>query len=191
MNCAHCAREIGDDAAYCADCGAAQGEDTRASATTRLERSSTDRQVAGVCGGLAVYLGVDPALVRILWVVLSIVPGAILFGVLAYLAAWLLIPEASGDGVTSTRRRLTRSRTDVKLAGVCSGLAEHFDVDPTLVRLVWAVLTIFPGAIVCGIIAYVVAWLVMPVSAMPSAPLAAPPPPAAPPTPAETANQTT
>ena len=191
MNCAHCAREIGDDAAYCAYCGAAQGEDTQTTATTRLERSSTDRQVAGVCGGLAVYLGVDPALVRILWVVLSIVPGAILFGVLAYLAAWLLIPEASGDGVTSTRRRLTRSRTDVKLAGVCSGLAEHFDVDPTLVRLVWAVLTIFPGAIVCGVIAYVVAWLVMPVSAMPSAPLADPPPPAAPPTPAETANQTT
>jgi phage shock protein PspC (stress-responsive transcriptional regulator) len=79
----------------------------------------------------------------------------------------------------------------VKLAGVCSGLAEHFDVDPTAVRLVWAVLTIFPGAIVCGVIAYVVAWLIIPVSTAPSAPLAAPPPPSAPPTPAETANQTT
>ena len=191
MNCAHCAREIGDDAAYCAYCGAAQHEDARVSGTTRLKRSCTDRHVAGVCGGLAVYLSVDPALVRILWVVLSIVPGAILFGVLAYLAAWLLIPDASGDGATTTRRRLTRSRTDVKLAGVCSGLAEHFDVDPTVVRLVWAVLTIFPGAIVCGVIAYVVAWLIIPVSTMQSPPLAAPPPPAAPPTPPETANQTT
>jgi phage shock protein C len=109
MNCAHCAREIGDDAAYCAYCGAAQHEDARSSGTTRLERSSTDRQVAGVCGGLAVYLSVDPALVRILWVVLSIVPGAIFFGVLAYLAAWLLIPDTAGDGATTTQRRLTRS----------------------------------------------------------------------------------
>ena len=113
------------------------------------------------------YLGVDPALVRILWVVLSIVPGAILFGLIAYLAAWLLIPEATiASAAIATRRRLTRSRTDRKLAGVCGGLAEYFEVDSTPVRLLWVVLTIFPGAIVCGVVAYVVAWLVMPVAAV-------------------------
>ena len=180
MNCPRCAREIGDDSAYCAYCGAAQrGEGAGTARTRRLERSVTDRQIAWVCGGFGVYLGLDSTLVRILWIVLSVVPGAILFGLIAYLAAWLLIPEATIDSAaTATRRRLTRSRTDRKLAGVCGGLAEYFDVDSTPVRLVWTVLTIFPGAIVCGVIAYVVAWLVMPAAAVTLEATAAPPPPA-------------
>ena len=179
MNCAHCAREIGDDSAYCAYCGGAQrGEG--AATTRRLERSVTDRQIGGVCGGLAVYLGLDAALVRILWIVLSIVPGAIFFGLIAYVVTWMIIPEApTGDAAAATRRRLSRSRTDVKLAGVCGGLAEYFEVDPTPIRLLWVVLTIFPGAVVCGVIAYVVAWLVMPGAALPAA--APTPPPPAPP----------
>ncbi len=184
MNCAQCAREIGDDSTYCAYCGAAQrGEDARTTRTKRLERSGTDRQIAGVCGGLGVYLGLDSTLVRILWIVLSIVPGAILFGLIAYLAAWLIIPQAPIDGTASaTRRTLTRSRTDTKLAGVCGGLAEYFEVDSTLVRLAWAVLTIFPGAIICGVIAYVVAWLIIPVAVVETAPPMIPTPPAPPPT---------
>ena len=48
--------------------------------------------------------------------------------------------------------------------GVCGGIAEYFSVDPTAVRVLWVVLTIFPGAIICGVIAYLVAWFVMPTS---------------------------
>ena len=172
MNCARSEGEIGDDSTYCAYCGATQrshGAGTRW--TRRLERSSTDRQIGGVCGGLGVYLGLDSALVRILWIVLSIIPGAILFGLIAYLAAWLIVPQAPIDGAAAAaRRRLTRSRSDVKLAWVCSGLAEYFEVDATPVRLLWVVLTIFPGAIVFGVLAYLVAWLVIPVATMPAAP---------------------
>jgi|TARA_B100002003_G_scaffold236653_1_gene252839 phage shock protein PspC (stress-responsive transcriptional regulator) len=185
MLCGRCAREIGDDSSFCAHCGAPQrgAEGAGTTGTRRLERSVSDRQIAGVCGGLAVYLGLDAALVRVLWVVLSIVPGAILFGLIVYLAAWLIIPAApSGDAVAGPRRRLTRSRTDVKLAGVCGGLAEYFEVDSTPVRLLWVVLTIFPGAIICGLIVYVVAWLVMPMAAMAAA--APPTPPASPAPPA-------
>ncbi len=184
MNCARCTRAIGDDSTYCAHCGAAQhDEGARTTKTRRLERSGSDRQIAGVCGGLGVYLGLDSTLVRILWIVLSIVPGAIFFGLIAYLAAWLIIPEAAIDGtVSATRRTLARSRTDTKLAGVCGGLAEHFEVDSTLVRLAWAVLTIFPGAIICGVIAYVVAWLIMPVAAVEAGPPMVSTPPAPPPT---------
>jgi phage shock protein C len=54
------------------------------------------------------------------------------------------------------------SSTDSKIAGVCGGIAEYFDVDSTIVRLVWAVLSIVPGGFVGGIAAYVVAWLIMP-----------------------------
>ncbi len=59
-------------------------------------------------------------------------------------------------------RRLMRSSTDSKIAGVCGGLAEYLGVDSTIVRLVWAILAVLPGAIVGGIIAYVVAWVIMP-----------------------------
>ena len=186
MNCALCARTISDDSAYCAYCGAAQhGEDVGTTRPRRLERSVTDRQIAGVCGGLGLYLGLDSTLVRILWIVLSIVPGAILFGLIAYLAAWLLVPDAAIDGAAATTRRgLTRSRTDRKLAGVCGGLAEYFRVDATPVRLMWTMLTIFPGAIICGVIAYVVAWLVMPAASVTPEATAAPAP--APPVPPAT-----
>ncbi len=57
------------------------------------------------------------------------------------------------------KKRLYKSDTDVKIAGVCAGIAEYFDIDPTIVRLAWVLFTLFGGA---GIIGYFVAWLVMP-----------------------------
>jgi phage shock protein C len=64
-----------------------------------LRRSRTNRQLAGVVGGLAEYTGMDPTLLRVVYVVGSIVsaafPGALVYGLL-----WLLIPEAeSGTAV--------------------------------------------------------------------------------------------
>jgi phage shock protein PspC (stress-responsive transcriptional regulator) len=128
----------------------------------RLTRSRTDVKIAGVCAGLADYLDVDVVLIRAAWLVFSIVPGAIIGGVIVYLAAWLLIPEATEVAPPSDRRRLTLSTTDAKLAGVCGGLAEYFNVDATAVRLVWVVLSVFFGAIVGGVLAYVLAWLIIP-----------------------------
>ena len=62
-------------------------------AARRLVRSREDRVLAGVCGGLGRYLGVDPVLVRIITVAL-ILSGV---GVLAYVVAWIVIPEAAPD----------------------------------------------------------------------------------------------
>jgi phage shock protein C len=59
--------------------------------------------------------------------------------------------------------------SDRKIAGVCGGLAEYFQIDATLVRVVWAVLTIVPGLIVCGVIVYVLAWFIMPAEQAPHA----------------------
>jgi phage shock protein C len=58
-------------------------------AQRRLYRSRTERKIAGVCGGLGAYFGVDPVLFRIIWVVLVLGVG---FGILAYLICWLIIP---------------------------------------------------------------------------------------------------
>ncbi len=56
----------------------------------RLVRSTTDRRIAGVCGGLAKYTNTDPTVVRILFL-LSIIFGG--FGIWAYLVVWLIAPE--------------------------------------------------------------------------------------------------
>jgi phage shock protein PspC (stress-responsive transcriptional regulator) len=57
-------------------------------------------------------------------------------------------------------KKLRRGR-DVKIAGVCSGIAERFDTDPTAIRVLWALLTVFT-AVLPGVIAYVICWIVMP-----------------------------
>lgn len=55
----------------------------------RLTRSSTDRMIAGVCGGLAEYTGIDATLIRVLWAIFALSGGA---GVLAYIICALVIP---------------------------------------------------------------------------------------------------
>jgi len=57
----------------------------------RLARNLSDKKIAGVCSGVAAYLGVDVTLVRILWLVLAIF--TIVPGFLAYLIAWLVMPK--------------------------------------------------------------------------------------------------
>ena len=56
----------------------------------RLYRSRTDRMVGGVCGGLARYFNVDPTVMRLLFVLLTVVPGG---SILPYLILWLVVPE--------------------------------------------------------------------------------------------------
>jgi phage shock protein C len=128
----------------------------------RLTRPRANGNIAGVCAGLAEYFEVDVVLVRVAWVVFSIVPGAIIGGVLAYVAAWLIIPESGDAASLAAGRRLTRSTTDKRIAGVCGGLAEYFGVDATAVRLAWVIVSILGAAVIGGVIAYVLAWLIIP-----------------------------
>ena len=133
----------------------------------RLVRRPANGKIAGVCAGLAVYFDTDVALVRAAWVVLSIWPGAVVLGVVAYIAAWIVMPRTD-EAVTTSSPRLVRSRTDRRIAGVCGGLADYFAVDPTIVRLVWVVLSIVAGAVVFGIVAYLVAWFIIPPAPLPA-----------------------
>ena len=56
-------------------------------------------------------------------------------------------------------RKLYRSRNQRMLAGVCGGLAEYFNVDVTLIRVLFLVLAVFGGS---GLVIYVVMWLIVP-----------------------------
>jgi phage shock protein PspC (stress-responsive transcriptional regulator) len=57
----------------------------------KLYRSKKNRIIAGVCGGIGEYFKIDPTLVRLLWLLFSVVTGG--GGVVAYIIAWIIIPE--------------------------------------------------------------------------------------------------
>ena len=56
-------------------------------------------------------------------------------------------------------KKLYRSTTDKKLCGVCGGIAEYFNMDSTVIRLIWAIAILFAG---CGLLAYIIAALIIP-----------------------------
>jgi phage shock protein PspC (stress-responsive transcriptional regulator) len=57
-------------------------------------------------------------------------------------------------------KRLYRSRTSRILGGICGGIGIYFDTDPNIIRVVWVILTLF--SIGAGVIAYIVAWILIP-----------------------------
>ena len=59
------------------------------------------------------------------------------------------------------QKKFMRSGRDQKIGGVCAGLAHYFDIDPTIVRVIWGVLALCYGA---GIVAYLILWAIAPVS---------------------------
>jgi len=63
-------------------------------------------------------------------------------------------------GAVSGRKRLIRPRLGRKIAGVCLGFSEYFDLDISLMRVVWLVGAFLSGG--AGVIAYIIAWIVMP-----------------------------
>ena len=57
------------------------------------------------------------------------------------------------------KKKLYRSTDEKKIAGIAGGIAEYFDTDPTIIRLIWVLLGLSFGG---GIIAYLLAWLIIP-----------------------------
>ena len=90
MICPTCQREIADYSNFCYYCGTRQVPGV---AGRRLTRSVVDSKIAGVCGGFAEYFNIDPTVLRILVVFVTIATG-ILPGIVAYVVAWILMPQA-------------------------------------------------------------------------------------------------
>jgi phage shock protein PspC (stress-responsive transcriptional regulator) len=164
MTCARCLKDLEDGSSFCRHCGAAVGGTPQ----RRLVRLPEEGRIGGVCAGIAAYFDTDVTLIRLAWIILSIAPGLLLGGVIAYAVCWVVVPEA-GPGERQIYRgtRLTRSVTDRQIAGVCGGLAEYLRVDPTIVRIVSVVLAVYPGALIGGVIAYLIGWFIIPESQVP------------------------
>jgi phage shock protein C len=69
---------------------------------------------------------------------------------------------AVGAAECGGKKRLVRSTTDKKIAGVCAGLADYFDLDPTVIRLVWF-LSLFIS-LGTSVFAYIILWIVLPLA---------------------------
>ena len=92
MFCTKCGIVLKNGDSYCSQCGTATGRDTLKPAyhRERLTRSVNNKKIAGVCGGLAEYLAVDPTLIRLIWLVMLVCFPPILLG---YIAAWIVMPK--------------------------------------------------------------------------------------------------
>lgn len=123
----------------------------------KLHRSVTDREIFGVCGGFSEYFNIDSTFFRIIFVMLALL---FTLGIWIYLIFALVLkhnydytsPEYHSD------EKLVKIKNGRRIFGVCAGLAEYFDVDLVVLRVIMLL-----GALIgFGIIFYIVAALLMP-----------------------------
>jgi phage shock protein C len=92
MICSNCQRDIADYSRFCYFCGKRQVSAPAGGPVRQLHRSVVDSKIAGVCGGMAEYFETDSTIVRLVWVLVTLVTG-IVPGIVVYLVAWLIMPQ--------------------------------------------------------------------------------------------------
>ncbi|KAA9041962.1 PspC domain-containing protein [Ginsengibacter hankyongi] len=97
----------------------------------RLYRDENHKVLGGVCSGIAAYFGIDPVIVRVLFIVSGI-------GFLLYLLLWIFVP-GSNMLVNGVRKRLYRNPDGKIIGGVCSGMGSYFNVNPWLPRIIFLI----------------------------------------------------
>ena len=98
-----------------------------------LYRDTSDKFVGGVCSGIAAYLNVDPAIVRILFAIITF--GGFGLGFLAYIILWIVLPARDVEGYTG--KRLFRNPDGKIIGGVCNGLAAYFNKNTSTIRIIF------------------------------------------------------
>lgn len=101
----------------------------------RLYRDEADKILGGVCAGIANYLRIDPAIVRILFAIITF--GGFGTGFLVYVLLWMILPSRSLER-SSIRKRLFRNPEEKVVAGVASGIAAYFNIAVWIPRLIFA-----------------------------------------------------
>lgn len=149
----------------------------------RLYRDTSDKMIGGVCAGIANYMNVDPAIVRLLFAIITF--GGFGMGFLIYILLWIILPSRDLDSYVG--KRLFRNPEDRIIGGVAGGLAAYFNKQAWTIRLIFAaplILNIFfsiingmffpwhynfrPVDVAFGsltgtfIITYIILWIVLP-----------------------------
>jgi phage shock protein PspC (stress-responsive transcriptional regulator) len=99
----------------------------------RLYRDEQNKVLGGVCSGIANYFGIEPLLVRILWIFLIGV------NILGYLILWIAVPSSSVKEVGGVKKRLFRDIENKVIGGVCSGLAKYFGIQVWIIRVLFLI----------------------------------------------------
>jgi phage shock protein PspC (stress-responsive transcriptional regulator) len=134
--------------------------------THKWYRFRQDRILGGVASGLAAYLGVHPAIVRLFVVLVTLgffgIPQLGVIVVVGYFIAWAVIPEVPSDlerDVKPLLPGLIRPKAGRRIEGVCAGIARTYKLDVNLVRVAMIALVLCGGL---GLVTYVAGWILMP-----------------------------
>ncbi len=131
--------------------------------TKKLRRNPFDESLGGVCSGIASFWGIDPVMVRILFVVSVIVYGT---GILFYILLWIIVPKATGEEAEAMQmqkqqqaKKLFRDPDNRLIGGVSTGLANYFGLDSVWIRLAFVASIFLFGT---GFWLYIVLWIIIP-----------------------------
>lgn len=126
--------DTSDSAAAGAGTGAADPFIRIKATKGRMYRDSTDKLLGGVCAGIANYMNIDPAIVRLLFAIITF--GGFGFGIFIYIVLWIILPARRLD--TFIGKRLFRNPDDRVIGGVAGGLAAYFKKETWIIRLIFA-----------------------------------------------------
>ena len=120
----------------------------------KIFRNLDDKVIAGVASGLANYFNIDPVISRLLFLA-SLLTG---FGLIIYIICWIGIP-GKRVGMHNSNKRLFRDGDNKILGGVAYGIANYFNIDTAIIRIIFIV-SLFLGGF--GFITYILLWISIP-----------------------------
>jgi phage shock protein PspC (stress-responsive transcriptional regulator) len=143
----------------------------------RLYRDENNKVLGGVCSGIANYFGMDPVIIRIIFVVLLVAGGV---GFLPYIIFWIAVPSSATKVIGGSRKKFFRDPDDKIVAGVCSGISNYFGINAWIPRVLFLLpfisiafrwghwgfydfpsflnFSVSPGSLII----YIILWLVIP-----------------------------